>query len=64
VADGGGFGVASDIPLQGTATVGYNWTDTISSSLGYKALDTDYSEDGFRYDATQHGMFMRLALKL
>ncbi len=32
MADVGGFGIASDITLQGTATVGYNWTDTISSS--------------------------------
>jgi hypothetical protein len=61
MADVGGFGVASDITLQGTATVGYKWTDTISSSFGYKVLYTDYSEGGFRYDATQHGLFMRLA---
>jgi hypothetical protein len=63
MADVGGFGIASDITLQGTATVGYNWTDTIASSFGYKALYTDYKEDGFRYDATQHGLFTRLVVK-
>ncbi|WP_455274402.1 hypothetical protein [Rhizobium herbae] len=63
MADVGGFGVASDITLQATATVGYNWTDTIASSFGYKALYTDYKEDGFRYDATQHGILTRLAVK-
>lgn len=63
MTDVGGFGVASDITLQGTATVGYNWTDTIASSFGYKALYTDYTEGGFRYDATQHGIFMRLAVR-
>ncbi|MGQ3215223.1 MAG: hypothetical protein ACT6U0_18505 [Shinella sp.] len=63
MADIGGFGVASDITLQGTATVGYNWTDTIASSFGYKALYTDYEEGGFRYDATQHGIFTRLAVR-
>ncbi|NKM35205.1 hypothetical protein [Rhizobium laguerreae] len=63
MADVGGLGVASDITLQGTATVGYNWTDTLASSFGYKALYTDYEDDGFRYDATQHGIFTRLAVK-
>ncbi|WP_246413254.1 hypothetical protein [Rhizobium indicum] len=61
MADVGGFGIASDLTLQGMATVGYNWTDTISSSFGYRALYTDYSDDGFRYDATQHGLFTRLS---
>ncbi len=63
MADVGGFGVASEITLQATATIGYNWTDTIASSFGYKALYTDYKEDGFRYDATQHGILTRLAVK-
>ncbi len=61
MADVGGFGIASDITLQGTATVGYNWTDTISSSFGYRALYTDHQDGGFRYDATQHGLFTRLS---
>ncbi|MCW1411893.1 hypothetical protein OLZ32_27115 [Rhizobium sp. 1AS11] len=63
MADVGGYGVASDITLQGTATVGYNWTDTLASSVGYKALYTGYQEGGFQYDATQHGVFTRLAVK-
>jgi len=63
MADVGGFGVSSDITLQGTTTVGYNWTDTIASSFGYKALYTDYTDGGFRYEATQHGTFTRLAVK-
>jgi hypothetical protein len=63
MADVGGFGVASDVTLQGAATLGYNWTDTVASSFGYKALYTDYEEDGFRYDAVQHGFFTRLAVK-
>lgn len=63
MADVGGFGISSDITVQGTATIGYNWTDNIASSLGYKALYTDYKDGGFRYDATQHGIFTRVALK-
>ncbi|KQY22525.1 hypothetical protein [Rhizobium sp. Root482] len=63
MGDVGGFGVASDITLQGTAVVGYNWTDTIATSFGYKALYTDFQDGGFRYDATQHGIFTRLAVK-
>jgi hypothetical protein len=52
VVDVGGFGVASDVKVQGTAMVGYHWTNTIASSFGYKALYADYDEGGFRYDAT------------
>lgn len=61
MADVGGFGVASDFTAQGSATLGYNWTDSISTSIGYRALYTDYKDAGFRYDATQHGLFTRLA---
>lgn len=61
MADVGGFGIGSDFTAQGTATIGYNWSDTISSSFGYRALYTDYKDGGFRYDATQHGLFTRLS---
>jgi hypothetical protein len=63
MADVGGFGISSDLTLQGTATVGYNWTDNIASTFGYKALYTDYKDGGFRYDATQHGILSKLVFK-
>lgn len=59
-ADIGGFGVASDFTAQGKLAVGYNWTEMLSSTLGYRALYTKYDQDGFSYDATQHGLFTNL----
>ena len=56
-ADIGGFGVSSDFTANGFATVGYNWTEKISTAIGYRALYTDYNDDGFVYDVTQHGVY-------
>jgi hypothetical protein len=57
LADVGGFGVGSDLTAQGFLTVGYKWTETISTAIGYRAIYTDYDKDGFVYDTTQHGVF-------
>ena len=57
LADVGGFGVGSKITAQGFASVGYMWTPSISTALGYRAIYADYENDGFVYDATQHGLF-------
>lgn len=66
LADIGGFGVGSDLTAQGLVSVGYKWTDTVSTAIGYRALYTDYSTSGrrtgtFRYDTTMHGPFLSLA---
>lgn len=61
VADVGGFGVASKITAQGFASLGYMWTPSVSSAVGYRILYTDYENDGFVYDVTQQGLFMSLA---
>lgn len=61
MADVGGFGVSSDFTAHGFASVGYNWTEKISTAIGYRALYTDYDDDGFVYDATQHGVFTSIA---
>jgi hypothetical protein len=61
VADVGGFGVGSKFTAQGFAAVGYNWTPSISTALGYRALYVDYRRAGFSYKMTQHGPFMSLA---
>lgn len=62
-ADIGGFGVASDFTAQGKLAVGYNWTEMLSSTPGYRALYTKYEDDGFSYDATQHGLFTNLVFR-
>ena len=60
-ADVGGFGVGSRFTTQGFASVGYRWTESISTALGYRAIYTDYRKDGFSYRATQHGVFSSIA---
>jgi uncharacterized protein (DUF2267 family) len=62
LADVGGFGVGSDLTAQGFAAVGYRWTERFSTSLGYRAIYTDYDKNGFRYDITQHGVYAGLNL--
>jgi hypothetical protein len=61
MADVGGFGVGSKFTTQGFVSVGYRWTDSISTALGYRAIYTDYRNDGFTYRATQHGVFSSIA---
>ncbi|MBS7705036.1 hypothetical protein [Chelatococcus asaccharovorans] len=67
LADIGGFGVGSQLTSQGVVSVGYNWTETISTAIGYRALYTDYKGSGvrtgtFRYDTTMHGPFLSLGV--
>jgi hypothetical protein len=62
LADIGGFGVGSDLTAQGFVAVGYNWTEMVSTSLGYRAIYTDYENDGFVYNTTMHGLFANVAL--
>ncbi|WP_082609840.1 hypothetical protein [Bosea sp. Root381] len=61
LADVGGFGVGSRLTTQGFASVGYRWTESISTALGYRAIYTDYRNGGFTYRATQHGVFSSIA---
>jgi hypothetical protein len=61
LADVGGFGVGSDLTAQGFAAIGYNWTDSISTAIGYRALYTNYENDGFVYDTTLHGPLASVA---
>jgi hypothetical protein len=57
LGDVGGFSVGSQLTTQGFAAIGYRWTETISTSIGYRALYTDYKKNGFTYETTLHGVF-------
>lgn len=66
VADIGGFGVGSKLSSNGYAGLGYMWTPSISTAIGYRYLYEDYEEAGarggaFRYNATMHGPTFSLA---
>ncbi|MBS7698389.1 MULTISPECIES: hypothetical protein [unclassified Chelatococcus] len=67
LADIGGFGVGSQLTSQGLVSVGYKWTESFSTAVGYRALYTDYKDSGnrtgtFRYDTTMHGPFLSMAV--
>jgi hypothetical protein len=58
--DIGGFGVSSDLVWTLQATVGYRFNENVSAELGYRYLNTDYSDGGFTYDIAQSGLFTGL----
>lgn len=65
-ADIGGFGVGSKLSSNGYAGVGYMWTSSLSSAIGYRYLYEDFEGPGanggsFRYRTTMHGPTMSLA---
>ncbi|WP_336798887.1 hypothetical protein [Kaistia sp. MMO-174] len=62
IGDVGGFDVGSKFTSQGFATLGYNWTKTISTAIGYRVIYTDYEKDGFVFDTTQQGIFTSLGV--
>jgi hypothetical protein len=51
----GGFGVSSEIMWDVYGAVGYQFTDSFSSTLGFRALGVDYRNNDFTYDITQYG---------
>ena len=62
LGDIGGFGVGSDLTWQAFGAVGYNWSKTISTSIGYRVIYEDYQDGGFVYDVTQQGVFAGLGI--
>lgn len=57
----GGFGAGSDFMWDANVNLGYKWTETFSTTIGYRYLDVDYEEDGFLYDVAQHGPLLGLS---
>lgn len=53
--DTGGFGVSSDFTWQGLALIDFQPWRNVAIVAGYRAIYSDYSNDGFTYDATVHG---------
>ncbi len=53
--DVGGFGVGSDFAWQAEAALGCHVTRSIFAEAGYRALGTDYNDDGLTYDVITHG---------
>jgi len=56
----GGFSVNSDLFYDLNANLGYQWSKSISTSIGYRLYDLDYENDGFVYDVRQDGWILGL----
>jgi len=57
----GGFGAGSDFMWDVNANLGYQWTETFSTVLGYRYMDVDYAKDDFVYDIAQSGPVLGLS---
>lgn len=57
---GGGAGGGSDSFYDLTANIGYQISDSIVTSIGYRVFDVDYVKDSFVYDVKQEGWLMGL----
>jgi hypothetical protein len=51
----GGFGVGFDLMWEVETVVGLNWTRSIFTEVGYRALGGNYQDNGFRFDVVMHG---------
>ncbi len=56
----GGFGVGSDLFYDLNASIGYQWSKSIGTAIGYRLFKVDYENDGYVYDVTQQGWLLGL----
>lgn len=57
----GGFGAGSDFMWDANVNLGYQWTETFSTTFGYRYLDVDYEDGDFLYDVAQDGLTLGLS---
>ncbi len=57
----GGFGIGSDLFYELYGGIGYQLTNAIGTSIGYRMFDVDYEDSGFVYDARQQGWQLGLS---
>jgi hypothetical protein len=50
-----GRGVVSDLMWEVEGVVGLNWTRSIFTEFGYRALGSDFEDTNFRFDTVMHG---------
>lgn len=53
----------ADIDWDVMAGVGYNINETISATVGYRALGVNYSHDAFLFDVVQQGPVAGLTVR-
>jgi hypothetical protein len=57
----GGLGVGSDSFYDLSANLGYQWTKSIGTTIGYRLFDVDYEAGSFVYDMRQEGWALGLS---
>lgn len=57
----GGFNVGSDFMWDAWGNLGYQWSQNIATTIGYRYLDVDYENGDFLYDVAQDGLVLGLA---
>lgn len=57
----GGFNVGSNLFYDVNANVGYQWSRSIGTTIGYRMFDVDYDNDAFVYDVRQEGWQLGLS---
>ncbi len=65
-ADIGGFDVGSKLTSQDQVMIGYNWTQSISTAVGYRGLYADYQQangngGSFRYKTWLYGPYVNIS---
>lgn len=59
----GGIGIASDFVYDLWGNVGYSWTESFDTSLGYRHFGVDYKKGSFLYDVEQSGPTLGLSFR-
>lgn len=62
-ADVGGFGVGSQNTWQLQAGATHEWSKTLSSTLGYRALHMKYDDNGFEAKLDFRGVYLALGIQ-
>ena len=57
----GGFDAGSKLFYDLNLNLGYQWTDSIGTVVGYRLFDVDYDHKGFLWDVQQAGWGLGLA---
>lgn len=53
----------ADVDWDVMVGIGYNINETLSATLGYRALGVDYSDEGFLFDVVQQGPIAGLSIR-
>jgi hypothetical protein len=59
----GGFGVASDLTWDAFGGIGYQFSDTVSATAGYRHLEVDYQNNGFVFDVELSGPVIGMTVR-